>query len=60
MPKLQNRAVKRGDKVYSKYWVTIPPSIIDALRWSDVEELRFELYEGKLLVLPVKWKEKKK
>jgi antitoxin component of MazEF toxin-antitoxin module len=48
LQKQLSRKVK--GKSYSKWVVTIPPSSIDKLKWSEGQQLEAEIIDGKLVL----------
>lgn len=48
LQRVTNRA--RGDKVYHKWQVTLPPDVVEALDWQPGEELAASAEGGALVV----------
>ncbi|MGI9566699.1 MAG: AbrB/MazE/SpoVT family DNA-binding domain-containing protein [Nitrosopumilus sp.] len=52
--RLQKRFNRKvGGKEYSKWILTIPPDIIDELKWTEGDELDISIRKGKLTVMQI-------
>jgi len=54
--RLNIRETKKGDKIYSTYYITLPKDIVESLTLSTVKELELRIKEvdGKLALILTK------